>query len=215
MDKKSLPKISAAIKSLSLVALMLPVSARENVVFNFVETGITCGGRPCPLPAAPRNVVAELILPGPNSSGSAEWLTGNPILPGDPPPVWKGDPFIFSLGDAVIRYNQLAPENMRNYSISWEETDSELTSISVSLVTDRTGARLSLTGGMVNTDGFIAGCEDTSCQVVGSWINSPPGNLPQLIVATAEPGSLGLLCAALLGICGIRRKMNGDRIMSA
>jgi hypothetical protein len=215
MDKKSLPKVGVAIKSLPLVALMLPASARANVVFDFVETGITCvSTKACSLPDSPRSVVAELILPGPNSSGSAEWLTGNPILPGDPPPVWKGDPFIFMLGNAFIRYDHLSPGNLYSYSISWEETGSELTSISVSLVTDRTGARLSLTGGMVNTDGFIAGCEDTSCQVVGSWINSPPGDLPQLIVATAEPGSLGLLCAAL-GIYGIRRKMNGDRIMSA
>jgi hypothetical protein len=53
MDKKSLPKINAAIKSLPFVALMLPAAAQANVVFDFVETGITCSGRPCPLPAAP------------------------------------------------------------------------------------------------------------------------------------------------------------------
>jgi hypothetical protein len=114
----------------------------------------------------------------------------------------------FQAGRRLIRYD-IGAGNLRSYSISWEETDNELTSISVSLVTDRTGARLSKTGGMVNTDGFIAGCENTSCQVVGSWID--PSGQPASAYRRDCPGAW-IVGAALRRLGHLWDQAQNDRL---
>ena len=199
--------IKAAAFALGFAAM--PASA--NVVWDFLEEGISCAQPTCSLPAQP-HVLAELILPGPDSTGSISWRMGG--LPADhrlaPPPVHTGDDFIFLL-EGYIGY--LDPQNLlgppfspyaiSSYDISWKEVAGQLVSVFIDMNTFSTNAQLTLTGGRIASDYKIGGCEINTCDVTGHW-EDPPDNFPQLL-QTPEPGSVGLLTVAL-GMLGWRRR---------
>jgi hypothetical protein len=178
------------------------VPGHANVVWDYLVTDITCTGICGPVPA-PSYVIAELILPGPTSSGSAFWQFGHPIFPGDPPPIHAGDDFIFSttfgsritptdLTDAA-HAQSLNP--IKHYELSWSETDDILDSILIVFDTRIDNLRLSLTGGTLisDRDGPL-GCYILSgtCQLIGSWIVAPvdePRELPAALLLLALIGS--------------------------
>jgi len=210
MDKKSLPRLRSVIKPLALAAALAPTTAHANVVFDFIETDLSCVLGTCPPPTPPfQIVIAELVLPGPNSAGSAEWLTGLPILPGDPPPTWQGDPFIFTIGNARLSSSNLMGQNLLRYSLSWREIDNVLTGITLDIETPRLTAKIIGNTGMISAEGFLGSCFNTQCQVRGEW-DQGADNFPQLIVDTAEPGAIGLTALTLAGICGFVRRRWAD-----
>ena len=152
--------------------------------------------------------MAELILPGPNSSGSAE---GHEV--GRPPETTidathSGDPFILAVGgwrisDADLQGPRGGPAGTRNYELLWHATDNVLDQFFLKLETISLYYTdpLGLTGGRISSDGLFGGCMNTQCQVTGFWAQ------PQLI-ATPEPQAvpLALIAAGFVGLLAIRRK---------
>lgn len=204
MNAQSLTKIATTIKLSAALVPTLSATASANVVFDFFETQISCRSNDCELPG--KQPIAELVLPGPDSSGSASWPTGHPIFPNDPPPTWSGDPFIFaSVGGLQISSANLEGyDRLKNYSLSWSETDNVLTSFSGNFLTTFFDLELGLERGHIGTDGPYAGCTiNSDCTFEGFWVD-PPDNRPQLIAAP-EPWMLGSFLA-IIGLAGWRRR---------
>src|SRR2546423_1569212 len=95
----------------TVVVTALANQACATVTWSFYETAIIiCSGAQCVPPPQPY-VVATLMLPSPTSVGTATWLSGNPILPGDPPPAHSGNDFTLNFSDdgAVSSSNLIGP----------------------------------------------------------------------------------------------------------
>lgn len=193
------------------LSMLAATPASANKVWDFQVTSIACPfSGTCSVPSAP---LAELVLPGPDSAGSAKWATGYPILPGDPPPVHTGDDFRFQSGRLSLSPTNLigqpgGPGTIRFYDISWVEVAGNLEAIHIDWETWGDDETLGLTSGRLASDGEIGGCVmSTGCQFSGVWVD-PPGNVEQLIAAAVpEPSSLslGLTAAAFFGLMWVMR----------
>ena len=196
MDASRLPIFPLVIMSIAVAAILFSLPADATVVFDFFETGLSCQNpNDCSLPTQPF-VLAEIILPGPNSSGSAAWSTGFPILPGDPPPTRTGDPFALSVGLWRISSDDLMgpegfPLGTRDYSISWHATNGVLGITLDVLTVSLVEAHLHESGGRIGSDGLLGGCFNTQCEVTGFWAQ------PQIVV-TPEPRNAPLVLTGLL-----------------
>jgi len=191
------------IASLAFAAALSPAIANATVVWDFVGTGISCSNPgDCSLPT-PHPVVAELILPGENSWGMADWTSIRlPIEPGDPLPVVSGDPFTLRAIGAAISPDHLTGLGgpVLGYHLSWTEMDSVLTGIQVELHTTASDLFMTSDTALLETDGEFYGCTNARCLITGSFIDAPID-----MRAVPEPWSIGLLGIALAAL-GFRCK---------
>jgi hypothetical protein len=85
------------------------------------------------------------------------------------------------------------------YDISWTEVAGQLTAVGIGFFTIHDDlSRFGLTGGEVASDGTLAGCGASTCQISGYWVNTP------------EPGSLALLASAF-GVWGVIGRYMGEK----
>lgn len=195
----------------------LPIAAKaEPVTWNFFETGITCDNpRLCSLPPQPY-ILASLTLPGPTSSGSANWINGGfPV----PPPTLAGDGFVLAIDPGTssvpkYRLSSTDPTNacfgsllticrlepITGYNISWSETAGILNNITVQFGSQVDDINLGLFGGIIASDGSIDGCSLQQCAVTGFWRS----NLA--VAAAPEPASGLMLAGGLLAFSLWRRR---------
>lgn len=195
-----------SVKALAFAAALSPAAANANVIWDFVETGISCANpRDCSLPTNPPHpVVAELTLPGENSSGTGDWTSIRlPIEPGDPLPVVSGDPFTLRAIGAAISPDHLTGLGgpVLGYHLSWTEVDSILIGIQVELHTAASDLFMTGAAALLATDGEFYGCTNARCQIAGSWMDAPID-----MRAVPEPWSIGLLGMALASM-GLWRKL--------
>lgn len=182
---------------IALVIVVVPASAAP-ITFDFNATSCInlANGTPCGLdPAVP---IATLTLPSSTSTGSGDWDGVNP-------PVYTGDSFTLTYNSFVVPPANISPDpgcvagRICFFDISWNEVNSQLTSVSISVhgLNDDIGFGgpagtnpFGLTGGSIASDGHYNGCIDTQCVVTGSWV--PTSSLP-----TPEPATALLLIIPL------------------
>ena len=180
--------------------------ARAAVTWSFFETGISCFQPSCFLPTQPY-VFMTLTLPGPTSSGTADW-DGGPTTP-----VFTGDFFELRFPFPPGRLNPdfvpapIAPicVFICGFHVSWSETDGRLVGVAINVdafndnIGGQAGGPFGLTGGRIASDaeGRLGGCVITLCEVTGFW---------QSDLAVPEPSTATLVLVGLFGAWFARRK---------
>jgi hypothetical protein len=201
--------LALALVAAALAVLAVPV--RADVTWTFYETACTVfsSGAPCHFPDAPPPpaVLAILSLPGPTSSGSADWELFTT-------PVYTGDRFEFGfVGGSITPAFTGTPNcesfpftinSLCEFHIAWSEVDGHLDAISIYVLgaenqIGAVGRPFGLNGGIIASDFVIGSCELTQCIATGFW----QSNL------VPEPGSAALLASGLLGLWMTRRRRAG------
>lgn len=220
MDKKSLTNLSRTIKFLAISAVLSPTPSSAAVVWDFVAEEVRCfngafngtlNGAPCAAQPTPFPL-AELILPGPNSSGTAAW---NMFPSRANTPIHSGDDFTLTVkfAEAPVTVHQGGIPNgpiLSGYEIAWTEVDNILTDIEITIGGfAEQFTRWRLGGVLYSADSNAPRIRDIEpticpffqCVISGEWISTAS--------IVPEPGSLGLLLVAALGMFGIRRLCHG------
>ena len=208
--RSAIPRLAFAVFAAIVLAAAIMNQARATVIWRFFETGISCFlPSTCSLPPQPF-VLATLTLPGPISSGTAEWRgTGTQ-------PVYTGDEFSFDIGFLV---RPLSPAfngdqggtscqmgggrpTICDFDISWSSSaDALAIGIDVNAVFDNIS--LGSVGGRIATDASLGGCENSQCQIAGFWQND---------LAVPEPSSASLILAGLFGSWLTRRRLASQAV---
>jgi hypothetical protein len=194
--------------ALILLASALPLPARAAPVeWDFFATSCSSYAvRGCDPTQKYPALLATLTLSGPDSSGSASYGGGTPIL--------TGDPFAFDLvaagglaaglskisTDHPLGFSSRWPAAIIGYGLAWSESDGVLTSLGLSFSTEQdTLDRFGLEGGFVGTDDRLVGCTFAgSCEITGYWVDAS-------LVTAPEPGGLALLASAF-GVWGLNSR---------
>jgi hypothetical protein len=179
--------------------------AAAPVTWDFIATGCTYGnclsGQHYPV------TLATLILPGPDSSGTAVfggWGPGSVY-----PAQYTGDSFVLEWSDrpaltpAFTQNNEPFGEcehlgEMCQFDLSWSEHAGQLDALRLSVygIEDSflfpawPGSVVTVASDYIYRSGNFAGCDYASqCQISGFWVNDA-------LVTAPEPGSLALLAGA-------------------
>lgn len=172
---------------------------------------------PCVQPVG-NPALVSLVIPTQTSSGSDSWAG----FPGDEPQL-SGDNFeLFGPGFAIE-----APLYGTNehgcgigagpcgYSLSWDEVDDQLTSVSVTYRAPSFQAQAGLDGGSVATDGSVDGCFGSECQFTGFWADPPGAPIVggNSIAGVPEPMTLSVWTLGLLAAWRKRNHGPGAKVL--